>query len=131
MDLCAALILAANTYCVSLPVSNTFFVHFEILPTPWVSKQNKASQRYLALIHCLLFVRLVTNNHVKKPRPWELTLLFSAGCFAEPSPVCHPLLHCVLRGSGHVQRDVQVSSTLPSHRTQKLRSNMKWVHIQY
>lgn len=122
MGLCTALILATYMYYASLSHRQRF-VYFEVLPTPWVSKQNKPSQRYLAVIHRLSFVRLITDNHVKKPRLLELTPVFSSGCFAEPSHMCHPLLHCVLRGSGHVLGDAQVSSTSPS-------SNSK-VQIQY
>ena len=41
--------------------------------------------------------------------------MFSAGCLAELSHMCHPFLHCVLRGSGHVLCDAQVSTTSPSN----------------
>ena len=81
------------------------------------------------VIHRLLFVRLVTDNRVKKPRLLDLTPLFSAGCFAESPYMCHSLLHCVLRGSGHVLHDAQVSSAFPSNRMKKLRLNMKGVYI--
>lgn len=93
----------------AFPVRKTSIVDFEVLPTLWVSKQNKASQHYQGVIHRLLFVRLITNNHVKKPRLLELTPVFSAACFAESSYMCHPPLHRVLCSSGRVLHDAQVS----------------------
>lgn len=105
-------------------VSNTFMVHFEVFPILWVSKQNKSSQHYLAVTHHRVFVRLLTNSHVKKPRILELTPVFSAGCSAEPSYLCHPLLCCVLCCSGHGLHDAQVSDRI-NDRSKDLTSNMK------
>lgn len=98
-------------------------------PTPWVSEQSQASRYYRVVIHCLWFVRIVTNNHGKKLRLLDLTPVFSAGCFAEPRYMCHPLLHRVLHGSQHGLRGAPVSSTLPSHRIRKLESTTKGVYI--
>ena len=109
MDFRTAPILVQMQTMPAFPVRKTFTMDFEVLPAPWVSKQNKVSQHYLGVIHRLLFVRLLTNNHVKKPRLLELTSVFSAGCFAESSYMCHPLPHCVLRGPGHVLHDAQES----------------------
>lgn len=112
MNLYTALILDVDVQYVSLSSQHTSIVHFEVHPTLWVSRQSKAGQHYLVVIHRLLFVRLVTNNHVKKPSLLELTPVFSAGCFVKPSYKCHPLLRCVLRGSEPGLQGAQVSSTL-------------------
>lgn len=109
----------------SSSLSNTFILHFEVFPTPWVSKQSKTGQHYLVVIRHLLFVRFVTNSHVKKPRLLELMPVLSTGYFAEASYMRHPLLHCVLCSSGHGLHDSQVSSTLLLNRIKELRSNMK------
>ena len=110
-------------------VGNTFVVYFEVLPTTQVCRQNKASQRDLAVIHCLLFVNLLTNNHGKKPRLLELTPVLSAGRLEEPSRMCHPFLCCVLRGSGHVLCDAQVSITSPSNNSKVQVQHKR--HVEY
>lgn len=110
-------------------VGNTFVVYFEVLPTTQVCRQNKANQRDLAVIHCLLFVNLLTNNHGKKPRLLELTPVLSAGRLEEPSRMCHPFLCCVLRGSGHVLCDAQVSITSPSNNSKVQVQHKR--HVEY
>lgn len=111
----------------SLSNQHHFHVRVQMLSAPWVFKQSKANQYDLAVLHHFLFATLTTNSQVKKPRLLELMLVFLAGRFAEPSRMCHPLLHCVLLSSGCGLHDAQVSSTLPSNRIKKLRFNMKGV----